>query len=59
MVHISAFEISLPNFPNPVKVEHCKPVLISRILRDPQCWHYDKSKGELILVRTNRNRGGK
>ena len=44
----------LPNFPVPVTVEHCKPVLIPKFLKDPQCWHYDQTKGELILVRTRK-----
>ena len=53
------FSLVLPNLPNAVTVEHCKPILIPRILRDPQCWHYDRTTRELILVRTRKGQGGK
>ena len=48
------FILKLPNLPVPVTLEHCKPILIPKFLKDPQCWHYDQTKGELILVRTRK-----
>lgn len=40
-------------------MEPCKPLLLSGIVRNPQCYHYDEKTGEVRMVRVNKNDGGK
>lgn len=51
----SLINVKLPNSPEPIILPHCKPVMVKRMIRDPQFWHYDSSKAEVFLVRVRKD----
>jgi len=42
-----------------VQMEPCKPIMVLRFMKDPQFYHYDDKTGEMGMVRSNKNDGGK
>lgn len=55
-VGVSMVEVSLPDYPDPFVLPPCRVVMVRRLFRTPQFWHYDPAKEEVRLVRVNNRK---